>query len=227
MLRNLLAVLLLAALAVAGYLAYDRYTERYTVERDDGAAVSRVVRSVFADANALKVGELSGTVQSSAVDTRGFGLLRSDHVFKAPFSASYFVELSGLDASDHRWDPARRTLVIRAPEPTVGRVDVDESAKTLTRTRGVFVTRAAQEALSRRTSVTAQRVAQAEAAKPERLAQARENARRAMRSLFAAPLAAAGLGDVAVEIRFPTDGAPSTERWDTSRSLQEVLGNTN
>lgn len=227
MTRILLGLVALIAVAVAGYVAYDRYTERYVVERDDGVAVSRVVRSVFADANALKVGELSGTVQSSATDRRGFGLLRSDQVFKAPFTADYFVDLSGLSASDYRWDAARRTLVIDAPEPTVGRVDVDEAARTLTRTRGLFVTREAQEALRRQTSVTAQRVAQAEAARPERLAQARGNARRALRSLFAAPLAAAGLGDVAVEIRFPADGVPSTERSDTSRSLQEVLGDTN
>lgn len=223
MIRALLALLVVIAVGAAGYLAYDRYAERYTVERDDGVAVSRVVRSVFADAQALKVGELSGTVQSSATDTRGFGLLRSDHVFKAPFTAAYFVDLSGRTADDYRWNAATRTLTVSAPEVTVGRVDVDEAGKTLTRTRGLFVTRAAQEELARRTSVTAQRVAQAEAGKPQHLMQARTNARRTLRSLFAAPLAAAGLNDVTVEVRFAADGEPNGERWDTSRSLRDVL----
>ncbi len=107
---------------------------------------------------------------------------------------------------------------------TVGRADVDEARKSLTRTRGVFVTRAASEALGRQTSVAAQRSAQAEAASPERVAAARENAREALAAVLRGPLTAAGLGDVRVEVRFPSDPESATERWDTSRSLREVLG---
>jgi len=41
---------------------------------------------------------------------------------------------------------------------------------------------------------------------------------------FAMPLRAAGI-DAQVKVRFADDPTPSGERWDTSRSLQEVLGN--
>lgn len=221
----LLAALVIGALVLAK-IAYDRYDESYVVERrDDGQAVSEVVRATFAKASALKVGSLSGTVQSTATDTRGFGMLTSDRVMKAPFSVDYFVDVSRLSGRDYRWDEATRTLTIAAPDVTVGKVNVDEAAQTLAQTRGLFVTRKAGEELARRTSIGAQRTAQVEAQKPERIMAARENARAALRNLLGGPLQAAGLGDVKVVVTFPYDRRGPSEQWDTSRSVEDVLAN--
>lgn len=224
--RALLAALFVALALAAGYLAYQRYAERYVVERtDEGRAVSAVVSATFRRAGALKVGELTGTVQGTATDTRAFGMLTADKVVKAPFSVDYFVDVSRLTAHDYRWDARNRTLTVDAPDVTVGRVNVDEGARTLSRTRGLFVTRDAADALSLRASRASRRAAQAEAASPAQVALARQNARAVLARLLAAPLAAAGQGDVRVQVTFPFERRGPAEHWDTTRSLQDVLGN--
>ena len=229
--RQIVGAIVLLALLVAaafwGKAAYDRYTTDYVVERrDDGQAVTKVVRATFSGASALKVGALSGVVQSTASDTRAFGMLTSDRVVKAPFAVDYFIDVSPLAETDYRYDPGTRTLIVDAPDVTVGRANVDEAAATVGQTRGLFVTRGAFEKLAQRVSAAAQRSATVEANKPERLAQARDNARRALRDLLAPPLTAAGAGDVRVLVTFPYERpARDRERWDQSRSVEEVMSN--
>lgn len=221
------AILAIVAAMVIAKVGYDKYTEKYVVERrDDGVAVDRIVRATFSNASALKVGSLSGTVQSTASDVRGFGMLVSDKVVKAPFSVDYFVDVSRMGAADHRWDQATRTLTILSPDVTAAPPNIDESTATVSRTRGLFVTRDAAEALARQASIGARRTAQAESRRPERIAAARENARRALAELLGAPLEAAGVAGVRVAIVFPHERPGDSARWDTSRSLGEVLGNT-
>ena len=213
---------------VAVKVGYDAYTEKYSVaRRDDGVAVDRVIRATFSGANALKVGQLSGSVQSSATDVRGFGMLTSDKVIKAPFTVDYFVDLSRMSQQQYKWDAGTRTLTITAPDVTVAPPNVDESGATLSQTRGLFVTRDAAEALARQVSGSARSTATAEASKPERIAAARENARRALAKLLVGPLEVAGVNGVKVAVVFPYEMQGSTERWDTSRSVGEVLTNGN
>lgn len=224
------AAVLLALVAAAvwlGKVGYDNVTDHYVVERaDDGRAVTRVVRATFSRASTLKVGSLSGSVQATASDARLGGVLKTDRVVKAPFSVDYFLDVSRLRADDYRFDPVTRTLVVDAPDVRVGAANVDEARRTLSETRGLFVTRDAMEKLSQRTSDAAQRSAAAEAQKPERLAQARDNARRALRDLLAAPLAAAGVGDVRILVSFPYERTdPNPQQWDRSRTPEQVLAN--
>ena len=53
---------------------------------------------------------------------------------------------------------------------------------------------------------------------------ARDATRRAVERSFAMPLRAAGI-DATVAVRFADEPTANTERWDTSRSLQDVLVN--
>ena len=225
---QIVALLVILGVIAAGLaVAYRSYTERYTVETEgrDGLAVARVVRATLTDASELKVSTLRGTVQSVASDSRGFGMINSNRVMKAPFEVDYFVDLSGLGPADFRWDEASRTLLVRAPDVRIGKVNVDESRTYLDRTTGIFVTRAAMAEMQRRASAGAERVANTEAAKPERIVAAKRNARAALSALFRMPLSVAGLGDVSVEVEFVGDARRTGERWDVSRSLQEVLTN--
>lgn len=226
--RRLIATVATIVLGVVALMAivvgYRKFNERYVVKTDDGVAVAQVVRATLSGASDLKVSTLTGTVQSTATDTRGMGMLTSQRVMKAPFAVDYFVDVSGLDAGDFRWDAGTRTLVVDAPGVRVGAVNVDEAHTYVDRTTGVFVTRGAMTALQRQASARADRVATAEARNPERLVQAQANARRALGKLFAGPLAAAGL-DAKVVVRFASDPVRGGERWDTSRSLEEVMGN--
>ncbi|MDQ2892065.1 MAG: DUF4230 domain-containing protein [Pseudomonadota bacterium] len=226
--RRLIAIVVGALAAVlvvtAAVIGYRTYTERYVVKADDGLAVAQVVEATITGASDLKVSTLSGTVQSTASDTRGLGLLTSSRVIKAPFAVEYFVDVSGLDARDFDWDAATRTLIVNAPAVRVGAANIDEARTYLDKTTGVFVTRGAMTALQRQASARADRVAAAEARKPERIAQAEANARRSLAALFRGPLAAAGL-NAKVVVRFANDPRRDGERWDASRSLEQVLAN--
>jgi hypothetical protein len=224
------AALALALLIVAAFVGrglYDRYTDSYVVQRaDDGRAVTGVIRATFLRASTLKVGSLTGSVQATASDARLGGMLKTDRVVKAPFQVDYFLDVSRLGEADYRFDPATRTLVIDAPDVTVGTANVDEARRTLSETRGVFVTRGAMDTLSQRASAAAQGSAQAEARKPERLAQARDNARRALRDLLGPPLAAVGVESPRIVVTFPYERTDqSGQQWDRSRTPEQVLTN--
>ena len=202
--------LLILIVGGAMLVGWQRYNRDYVVSvEEDGTAVTKVIAEKIAGTSSLKVSELSGTIQSSARDVRGFGWLKSDQVVKMPFSVDYFVNVGAIGADDLEWDAERRTLIVNAPDVTVGKPNVDESQRTLVRTSGLFVTREAGEELSRRTSA---------------YAQAREYGRAALVKLMAAPLAAAGQGDARVIVTFPAE-RPNRDRWDVTTPVNEVLAN--
>ena len=222
-----LALLLIAGAVWLGRIAYDRTVDSYVVERtDDSRAVTQVIRATFSRASTLKVGSLTGSVQATASNARLGGVLKTDRVVKAPFAVDYLLDVSRLTAADYRFDPVTATLVIDAPDVTVGTANVDEARRTLSETRGLFVTRGAMDALQQRASAAAQASAAAEARKPERLAQARDNARRALRDLLAPLLAAAGVADPRILVTFPYERTDRRrQQWDRSRTPEQVLAN--
>ncbi len=216
----------IAGLVFGARYVWHRYSERYTVERDDtGAALTKIVAARFAGASALKVGTLNGIVQATASDVSGFGMLHSDKVVKAPFSVDYFIDVSKLGQRDLAWNAQSRTLVVDVPDVSVGAANVDEAARTVSETRGLFVTRDAADRMARVVSRRAQTASATAAARPEHLALARQNARKALGDLLAAPLAAAGHGDVRIVLVFPWEGRRSPEHWDRSRNLDDVAAN--
>lgn len=222
-------VALLAAVLAAlfgAYRAYDGWSARYTVSReDDGSAVTKVVVASLARQSALRVATVSGTVQTVAAASRLGGLLTSDQVVKSPFSVDYSVDLSRIGARDLTWDPAARALTVNVPDVTVDRPNIDQSATTLVSTRGLLVLRGASTEMFRKGAVAAVGAATAEARKPQWLALARENARRDLERLLGAPLAAAGVRARAVHIVFPFERPGPDTRWDVSRSVEDVLRN--
>ena len=224
-LKPVAALLALALAVVVAVLGYRSYTTRYEVTpSDDGRAIAQVVAAALYRSSDLRVSRLSGTVQGVSVDTRGFGMLRSQRIMKAPFEVGYFVDLSKLRPAAFRYDAARGVLRVDAPAIRIARPDIDESRTTLDDVSGVFVTRKAMSALQQRAAQSAMRAAEQEARKPENIAAAKANARRALTDLFAGTLRAARI-DATVEISFPDDPRPDPAQWDRSRSLQDVLGN--
>lgn len=224
--RAVVAVVLIVAVGTGLWLAWTRYEEDYVVtppaEQPQGPPVTQIVSARLSGMRQLKVAELSGTVQATASDVRGFGWLRSDQVVKMPYSVEYFIDLSGMAASDLQWDENSRTLIVDAPDVTAGKPNTDEGARTLVQTKGAFVTRKAAEELTRRTSRAASGAAQKEATSPERLAQAREYARRAVAATMRAPLNAVGFGDARVVVTFPAERGRSREDWDRSKTPRQV-----
>ena len=223
--RFAVAAAILVALATLGAIAYRTYVDRYTVTRDDkGLAVARVVAARLYSSSELRVSRLSGNVQATANNSRLWGWLDSSRVVKAPFAVSYFVDLRRLSPADFRYDEAKRTLLVEVPDVVPDAPNVDTANVTLDRTSGLLVTRTDMAALQQRAAATAARAVSEEARSPANMAKARENGRQALARLFGGTLAAAGL-PVTVEVRFA--GEPrgrSSEQWDLTRSLEEVLG---
>lgn len=226
LLRGLLIVAALAVIGAAAWLFWDRFAETrmQTLPEEGGSPVTQIVSAKLIGTGTLKVAELSGTVQATASDIRGLGMLRSDQVVKMPYSVGYYVDLSRLSDDALQWNAETKTLIVDAPDVTVAAPNTDEGRRTLVQTTGLFVTREAAEALSQRTSARAGEVAKREANSPERMAQAREMARTALARLLAQPLTAAGQGDVRVVVTFPPERtAPNREQWDMSRTPEQVV----
>lgn len=221
----LVAGVLIVAAALA-FLAYDRYREAYAVTApvEGGEPITTLISARLSGASTLKVAALSGTVQSTASDIRGFGWLRSDQVVKMPYSVDYFVDVSRIGPTDIEWSEASRTLIVNAPDVAPARANIDEARRSLVRTTGLFVTRKAAEELALRSSVHAVAKAESAARSPARIAQARELARRALVNLYAAPLRSLGRGDARVIITFPPERRRiNGEQWDVSRSVEDVV----
>ncbi|MDI1295138.1 MAG: DUF4230 domain-containing protein [bacterium] len=217
--------LLILFVGAAMLVGWQRYNRDYVVAvEEDGSAVTKIIAERLSGAASLKVSDLSGTIQSTAQDVRGFGMLKSDQVVKMPFSVDYFVDVGGIGPGDLEWNVTTRTLIVNAPDVRAARPNIDESRRTLVRTNGLFVTRQASEELSRRVSAHAQARAEAAARSPERMAQARDYGRAALGKLMAAPLAAAGFGDARVIVTFPPERkGDDRERWDVTTPVNEAL----
>lgn len=214
------------AILTATYVGYRHYTDNYAVTTDaNGVAVARVVVGRLYGSNELRVSHLTGTVQSTAQTSRLRGWLEYVRIIKAPYDVDYFVELGALRARDFRYDEQRRRLLVEVPDVVIGAPNIDESRVTLDTTTGFLPPRGAMAELQQKVSARATEVAAAEARKPENITKARENGRKALESLFAGTLDAAGL-PVRVEVRFAGEARAHTrDQWDLTRSLEEVLGN--
>lgn len=218
-----LAALLLIVL-VAGWWLWraDRQRQR---EEDLAQAqgLVRVLSATFERQNALRVGTVEGAFDVTSIDPGAIPVLRSAQKVKLPYSIDYSIDLSRMTPDRYRWDKASRTLVVEAPDVTIGKPNIDEARRETLATQGLFVTRGAADNLSRRAAVQANRAARAEAERPVHLQKARDNARVAIASMLETPLEVAGLGPVRVIVRMPQDRGTEPERWDVSPSIAEVL----
>lgn len=221
-----IGIALAFAIIVATLAGYRWWNDRHVVATDDGGlAVARVVAATLHTSADLRVSRLTGTVQATGGTSRMWGWLKSTRVVKAPFEVDYFVDVRRLGPGDFRYDAANQTLTVAVPDVQPGRPNVDHARVSLDQTSGVYVSRDAMADLQRRVASTAATAVAERANDPENMAKARENARAAIARLFGGALSAAGL-PVRVDVRFAGEpGSRGGERWDMSRSLQEVLAN--
>ena len=219
--------LLLISLAIVGGIVWwqNQRAEERRVEEQLARAQSivRVLSATFSNKAALKVGEISGTLDVTVVDPGAVPFLRSSQKATIPYSVGYTLNLSDVGADDYRWEPDKRTLTIRVPLVSAERPNIDEANRSVAGTSGIFVTRGASTNLARRASRLATAKAAEVAAEPANLAKAQANAEKVVADLARAPLETAGLGPVTVRVITPAAGVRDGERWDVSRSLEQVL----
>ncbi|WP_428970088.1 DUF4230 domain-containing protein [Sphingomonas sp. Xoc002] len=142
-----------------------------------------------------------------------------------PGMVRYEVDLGKLRQQDVRWDANAHVLSVTLPPVEIDGPQVDLSAIREYGSGGLLTTFTdAEQRLdaANRTAGQVELMRQARAPAPMKLA--RDATRHAVERSFAMPLRAAGV-EGSVKVRF-SDEATGDERWDTTRNLQEVLGNS-
>ncbi len=193
----LIVILLLATVA---WLAWRAFA---TEDLGDPLATSLVA---FEAQNELTVfsAQLSPVVASE--DSRLFGALTSRQVAVIPARVDYTLDLSQVTASRLRWEEATRTLSVQLPPIQVGTPNLDEARAQYLR-EGLWITREAQDQLTRDNTRLAEQQAVQQAANPVLMNLARSAARTAVTQNLAIPLEVAGFGDVTVTVRFDGERA--------------------
>lgn len=186
-------LLFVSAVAVAAWLAWQIWRP---APIGDPLATSLVA---FGKQDRLTVfsAELAPVVASD--DSRLFGLVTSHQVAVIPARVDYAIDLSKVGRDRMRWDSASSTLTVRLPALEVTRPNLDEARAQYLR-EGVWITRAAQDKLTRDNTRLAERLAVEQAANPVLLGLARSAAKDAIRQNLAIPLQVAGFGDVKLSV---------------------------
>ena len=185
--------------------------------------VAQVLQATFAGQTDLRVAAVRGTIDVTSVN-RG-SIFKSTQKATLPFSVDYFVDLSGLNGDDARFDSRARTLSIEIPEVRIAEPNIDLTRGKLGTAEGWWVSRQAGANLINRSVRLSKAQAVKTAREPQHLQNARNEARERVQDLLEVPLRAAGYSDIKVQVRF--QGEPGTGRdssvLDQSRSYNEVL----
>lgn len=143
----------------------------------------------------------------AAEDSRLMGLVKSRQVAVIPSRVEYALDLSKMDRNRFAWNESTRTLDVLLPPLSVGRPNLDEARAQYLR-EGVWITREAQDALSRENTRLAEQQATQQATNPALMDLARAAAKDAIRQNLAIPLQIAGFGSVTVNARFEGEAPP-------------------
>jgi hypothetical protein len=195
-------LLFILMLAVSAWLAWRVFGPQ---DYGDPLATSLVA---FEKQNRLTVfsAQLSPVVASK--DARYLGLVQSRQVAVIPARVDYTLDLSQMDQGRLRWDEGTRTLAVQLPPLQVGRPNLDEARAQYLR-EGIWISRDAQDKLTRDNTRLAEQQAQEQAANPVLMGLARTAAKDAIRQNLAIPLQVAGFGKVNVNVRFDGEAVPA------------------
>lgn len=195
-------LLFIVMLAVAAWLAYRAFWPK-----GGGDPVGTTIVA-FEKQNRLTVFSAQLAPVVAAEDSRMLGLVRSRQVAVIPARVDYTLDLSRMDRNQLAWNEQTRTLDVLLPPLTVGAPNLDEGRAQYLR-EGVWITREAQDALSRSNTRLAEQQATQQASNPVLLSLARSAAKDAIRQNLSIPLQVAGFGNVTVNARFQGEAAPA------------------
>lgn len=188
-----------SSLALAGWLGWQAYGPQ---DLGDPLAASLVA---LEQQNRLTVFSAQLSPVVAADDERLFGVLKSRQVAVIPARIDYAVDFTRIDRSRLSWDAETQQLDVRLPPVVPGKPNLDEAHAQYLR-EGVWITRDAQDKLTRDNTLLAERMASEQAANPVLMDLARDAARKAVRQNLSIPLHVAGYTDAKVTVRF--DGEP-------------------
>ena len=163
--------------------------------------------SAFEKANRLTVfsAQLAPVVASD--DERLLGMLKSRQIAVIPARVDYTLDLSKMTRANMAWDEETQRLTVSLPPLAVSRPNLDEGRAQYLR-EGIWITRTAQDQLTRNNTRLAEQQAVAQAANPVLLGLARAAAKDAVRQNLSAPLQVSGHPDATVVVRFEGEASP-------------------
>ncbi|OYW50207.1 MAG: hypothetical protein B7Y36_05980 [Novosphingobium sp. 28-62-57] len=187
--------LFLLALAAAVFFAWKWWQPE---DIGDPLATSLVA---FEKQNKLTVfsAELAPVVSSN--DSRMFGLVNSKQVAVIPARVEYTIDLAKVGRDRLSWNMETQTLGVRLPPLTVSRPNLDEARAQYLRD-GIWITRDAQDKLTRDNTRLAEAQAVKQAANPVLMNFARQAAKDAISQNVAIPLQVAGYRKAKVVVTF-------------------------
>lgn len=188
-------------LALAAFFAWKAYGPE---DHGDPLATSLVA---FEKQNRLTVFSAQLAPVVSSDDSRFFGAITSKQVAVIPARVDYTLNLSAMDRGRVAWDAASQTLSVRLPPLDIGTPNLDEAHAQYLR-EGIWITRDAQDKLTRDNTRLAEGQAVEQARNPVLMDLARAAAKDAIRQNLAIPLEVAGFGDVTVNVRFDGEAEP-------------------
>jgi len=188
-------LLFILTMGLAAFFAWKAYGPE---DHGDPLATSLVA---FEKQNRLTVfsAELAPVVSSD--DSRFFGAITSKQVAVIPARVDYTLNLGAVDRSRLAWDAEKHALSVQLPPLEIGKPNLDEGRAQYLR-EGIWITRDAQDKLTRDNTKLAEGQAVQQARNPVLMDLARSAARDAVRQNLAIPLEVAGYGDVTVTVRF-------------------------
>lgn len=143
--------------------------------------------------------ELAPVVSSN--DSRMFGLVNSKQVAVIPARVDYTIDLSKVGRERLNWNAQTQTLGVKLPALTVSRPNLDEARAQYLRD-GIWITREAQDKLTRDNTRLAEAQAVQQAANPILMNLARQAAKEAISQNISIPLQVAGYGKAKVVVTF-------------------------
>ncbi len=164
--------------------------------------------AAFEKANRLTVfsAQLAPVVASD--DERLLGLLTSRQIAVIPARVDYTLDLSKMTRASMAWDEEAQRLTVTLPPLTVSRPNLDEGRAQYLR-EGVWITRTAQDDLTRANTKLAEQQAVEQAANPVLMNLARAAAKDAVRQNLSAPLQVSGHPAATVVVRFAGEQPPA------------------
>ena len=191
-----LLALLLVALLVAGWLAYDRWFKP-AVDPSDAMLLS--VQKL----NKLTVLSARLVVISNRREDRMFGMLHANQTYIVPGQVTYSVDLSRLSQGDFNWSEKDQRLSVTLPPVTFDRPTQMPAQARIYRDGALLnlVSQAQERMLSANfKGADAELVRQAR--NPQLVQMARSSAKEALEQTLAFPLKVAGFDNATVEVHF-------------------------
>ena len=162
--------------------------------------------TAFEKANRLTVFSAQLAPVVAADDERLLGLIKSRQIAVIPARVDYTLDLSKMTRAQMDWDKEAERLTVTLPPLTVSRPNLDEGRAQYLR-EGVWITRTAQDDLTRANTKLAEQQAVQQAANPVLLNLARAAAKDAVRQNLSAPLQVSGHPQATVVVRFAEEPA--------------------